>query len=48
LTAIATTIIATTIIRELNHENIVNLKDVIHEDQKLYLVFEFLDQVTPL
>jgi serine/threonine protein kinase len=32
------------LLRELNHENIVNLKDVIHQDQKLYLVFEFLDQ----
>lgn len=32
------------LLRELNHPNIVNLKDVISSDQKLYLVFEFLDQ----
>lgn len=32
------------LLRELNNENIVNLIDVIHSDQKLYLVFEFLDQ----
>jgi len=32
------------LLRELNHPNIVDLKDVIHADQKLYLVFEFLDQ----
>lgn len=32
------------LLRELTHENIVDLKDVIHSDQKLYLVFEFLDQ----
>lgn len=32
------------LLRELNHPNIVNLKDVIHQDNKLYLVFEFLDQ----
>jgi serine/threonine protein kinase len=32
------------LLRELNNENIVNLIDVIHSEQKLYLVFEFLDQ----
>jgi len=32
------------LLRELNHPNVVNLKDVIHSDQKLYLVFEYLDQ----
>lgn len=32
------------ILRELSHKNIVNLKDVVHQDSKLYLVFEFLDQ----
>jgi len=32
------------LLRELSHPNIVDLKDVIHSDQKLYLVFEFLDQ----
>lgn len=32
------------LLRELSHPNIVDLKDVIHADNKLYLVFEFLDQ----
>lgn len=32
------------LLRELEHPNIVNLKDVLHSQQKLYLVFEFLDQ----
>jgi serine/threonine protein kinase len=32
------------LLRELSHPNIVDLKDVIHSDQKLYLIFEFLDQ----
>lgn len=32
------------LLRELTHENIVDLKDVIHNNDKLYLVFEFLDQ----
>lgn len=32
------------ILKELNHPNIVHFKDVIHGDKKLYLVFEFLDQ----
>lgn len=32
------------LLRELNHPNIVDLKDVVHADAKLYLVFEFLDQ----
>ncbi|GAB5369097.1 hypothetical protein AAMO2058_001375900 [Amorphochlora amoebiformis] len=32
------------LLRELQHPNIVNLKDVVHQNQKLYLVFEFLDQ----
>eukprot|EP00887_Chlorella_sp_A99_P001603 scaffold8.g1603.t1 len=31
------------LLKELNHENIVSLEDVIHEEKKLYLVFEFLD-----
>jgi len=31
------------LLKELVHPNIVNLVDVIHKDQKLYLVFEFLD-----
>lgn len=32
------------LLRELSHPNIVDLKDVVHADAKLYLVFEFLDQ----
>jgi cyclin-dependent kinase 2 len=31
------------LLKELNHDNIVCLEDVVHEDRKLYLVFEFLD-----
>lgn len=31
------------VLKELQHENIVGLIDVIHNDSKLYLVFEFLD-----
>eukprot|EP00735_Rhodelphis_limneticus_P008360 TRINITY_DN2128_c0_g1::TRINITY_DN2128_c0_g1_i1::g.12838::m.12838 TRINITY_DN2128_c0_g1::TRINITY_DN2128_c0_g1_i1::g.12838 ORF type:complete len:295 (+),score=64.32,sp/Q38772/CDC2A_ANTMA/76.90/3e-167,Pkinase/PF00069.20/1.9e-79,Pkinase_Tyr/PF07714.12/1.5e-31,Kinase-like/PF14531.1/47,Kinase-like/PF14531.1/1.8e-05,Kdo/PF06293.9/0.00012,Seadorna_VP7/PF07387.6/0.004,APH/PF01636.18/0.0049 TRINITY_DN2128_c0_g1_i1:48-932(+) len=32
------------LLKELQHVNIVRLKDVIHSENKLYLVFEFLDQ----
>lgn len=32
------------LLRELTHPNIVTLKDVLHQDRKLYLVFEYLDQ----
>jgi serine/threonine protein kinase len=31
------------LLKELNHANIVKLLNVIHHDAKLYLVFEFLD-----
>lgn len=31
------------LLKELKHPNIVNLKDVVHTDKKLTLVFEFLD-----
>ncbi|EEH53789.1 cyclin dependent kinase a [Micromonas pusilla CCMP1545] len=31
------------LLKELKHENIVSLMDVIHQDKKLYLVFEHLD-----
>lgn len=31
------------VLKELKHENIVSLLDVIHNDSRLYLVFEFLD-----
>eukprot|EP00475_Leptophrys_vorax_P010887 TRINITY_DN17447_c0_g3_i1.p1 TRINITY_DN17447_c0_g3~~TRINITY_DN17447_c0_g3_i1.p1 ORF type:complete len:362 (+),score=110.70 TRINITY_DN17447_c0_g3_i1:99-1088(+) len=32
------------LLRELDHKNVVRLKDVVHQDHKLCLVFEFLDQ----
>jgi serine/threonine protein kinase len=32
------------ILKELRHPNIVLFKDVVHQDNRLYLVFEFLDQ----
>ena len=32
------------LLKELQHENIVSLKDVVHENNKLYLVFEYLEQ----
>lgn len=32
------------LLRDLKHANVVDLKDVIHSNQKLYLVFEFLDK----
>lgn len=32
------------ILKELAHPNVVNFKDVVHADKKLYLVFEYLDQ----
>eukprot|EP00743_Colponemidia_sp_Colp-15_P002709 GILK01002934.1.p1 GENE.GILK01002934.1~~GILK01002934.1.p1 ORF type:complete len:309 (-),score=24.53 GILK01002934.1:191-1117(-) len=31
------------LLKELNHPNIVQLRDVVHCDSKLYLVFEYLD-----
>lgn len=31
------------VLKELHHENIVNLLEVVHNDTKLYLVFEYLD-----
>jgi len=41
----STTIREVALLKELsNHPNIVNLLDVIHCNQKLHLVFEFLDQ----
>ena len=30
-------------LKELRHENIVKLEDVVHFEKKLYLVFEYLD-----
>lgn len=32
------------LLKELNHKNVVSLLDVLHSPNKLYLVFEFLDQ----
>mmetsp|Transcript_21911 Transcript_21911/g.36304 ORF Transcript_21911/g.36304 Transcript_21911/m.36304 type:complete len:300 (-) Transcript_21911:224-1123(-) len=32
------------LLKELRHPNIVRLKDVVHSENKLYLVFEYLDQ----
>lgn len=32
------------ILKELEHPNVVLFKDVVHADKKLYLVFEYLDQ----
>lgn len=32
------------LLRELQHENVVDLKDCVHEDGRLHLVFEFLDK----
>ena len=32
------------LLKELNHKNIVDLKDCVQQDGKLYLVFEFLDR----
>ena len=31
------------LLRELNHQNIVRLLDVIHAQKKLFLVFEYMD-----
>lgn len=33
-----------TLLKEVQHPNVVQLKEVLHGDQKLYLVFEFMDQ----
>ncbi len=32
------------LLKELNHANIVNLLDIVHEQNQLYLVFEYLEQ----
>lgn len=32
------------LLKEIQHPNVVELKQVVHGDNKLYLVFEFLDQ----
>lgn len=31
------------LLKEVNHENVVKLHDVIMSDKKLFLVFEFMD-----
>lgn len=36
----STTIREIAILRDLNHENIIKLKNIIHWNKKLYLVFE--------
>nr|AGH55864.1 Cyclin dependent kinase 2 [Brachionus manjavacas] len=40
----STTIREISLLKELNHLNIVKLLDIIHTDNKLFLVFEYLDQ----
>ena len=39
----ATSIREISLLKELQHPNIVRLKDVVHSDKKLYLVFEYLE-----
>lgn len=31
------------LLKECNHKNIVNLKDIVHGENRLYLIFDFLD-----
>lgn len=31
------------LLKDLQHENVVGLLDVVHEDRKLHLIFEYLD-----
>lgn len=40
----STSIREISLLRELPHPNIVSLIDVVHQEQKLYLVFEYLDK----
>ena len=40
----STTIREISLLKELNHTNIVKLLDIIHTDNKLFLVFEYLNQ----
>ncbi|UYV84930.1 CDK2 [Cordylochernes scorpioides] len=39
----STTLREIALLKELDHTNVVNLQDVIHAHNKLYLVFEYLD-----
>ena len=32
------------VLREISHENIVKLKDIVHGEMKLYLIFEYLEK----
>ena len=32
------------LLKELHHENVVRLKDILHADRRLTLVFEYCDQ----
>lgn len=34
------------LLKELDHDNIVRLLDVVYGDHKLYMVFEYLNQVS--
>ena len=40
----ATAIREIALLKQLRHENVVHLEDIVQADKKLYLVFEFLDQ----
>ena len=33
------------LLKELEHPGVVQLLDVVHQDQKLFMVFEFLEKV---
>ena len=40
----STTLREISLLREIDHENVVKLKDVVMMPDKMYLVFEFIDQ----
>jgi serine/threonine protein kinase len=40
----STAIREVSLMKELKHENIVSLRDVIHAEDKLMLVFEYMDK----
>ncbi|KAJ1547992.1 Cyclin-dependent kinase catalytic subunit [Cladochytrium tenue] len=39
----STTIREISLLKEMRHPNIVKLMDIVHQDEKIYLIFEFLD-----